>query len=178
MKSKRWIVFGVVALVVIFLDLLTKEIVVQNISKGERISVVGDMLEWTLVYNPGAVWGINPAAHLPISETLFFFIFATIALAILVKFASSLDFKRDKPLFISLASVAGGAIGNLVDRARYGEVVDFIRVDFGFPPFDPWPIFNIADIAITCGVIVLMLDSIFVKRDGSSKLESSGEINE
>ena len=63
---------------------------------------------------------------------------------------------------IGLGLVMGGAIGNLIDRIRAGEVTDFIEVDLGFWPLDPWPIFNIADAALTTGVIILVYCFVFL----------------
>ncbi|MBN2542057.1 signal peptidase II, partial [bacterium] len=71
-----------------------------------------------------------------------------------------------------LLFVLGGAIGNLIDRMRFGEVIDFISVDLGFWPVNPWPIFNIADAAITVGIIMLIIASI--KSDGREKDKNSG----
>jgi signal peptidase II len=74
---------------------------------------------------------------------------------------------------VSLAMVMGGALGNIWDSWRYGHVRDFLHFDFGFPPADPWPAFNLADSMICVGVFLLALGMIVSgiahKKEGSRK---------
>jgi signal peptidase II len=59
---------------------------------------------------------------------------------------------------VALGLVGGGAIGNLIDRVIYGSVTDFVVVDLGFWPLNPWPAFNVADAALVVGVLLMVVD--------------------
>lgn len=61
-------------------------------------------------------------------------------------------------IHVALGLIAGGAIGNLVDRLLYARVVDFVLVDLDFWPLDPWPVFNVADVVLVVGVCLMILD--------------------
>jgi signal peptidase II len=112
--------------------------------------VLGEWLRWTLVYNPGAAFGL----HLGPWSRWIFVVLTFVALAVLWNmYRTSVPEARMKVL--ALSSIAGGAIGNLVDRLRSSRgVVDFI--DVGVRDWR-WPTFNIADIAVSCGAIALAI---------------------
>jgi signal peptidase II len=112
--------------------------------------VLGEWLRWTLVYNPGAAFGFHLG---PYSRWIF------IGLTFLALFVLWSMYRTSEPTarmkVIALASIAGGAIGNLVDRVRSPRgVVDFIDVGVGAWR---WPTFNIADIAVSCGAVALAI---------------------
>ena len=115
-------------------------------------SVAGDWLRLTLVYNPGAAFGLNVGEH---SRWVFMGL-TVIALGILGRlYMNTRD--GDLPRSIALALVCGGALGNLIDRVRFGHVVDFLDFHaFGWH----WPAFNVADSAITIGAVLLILDGL------------------
>jgi signal peptidase II len=112
--------------------------------------VIGEWLRWTLVYNPGAAFGFHLGPH----SRWIFIALTFVALWVLWSmYRTSAPSARLKML--ALASIAGGAIGNLIDRVRSSRgVVDFIDVGVGAWR---WPTFNIADIAVSCGAIALAI---------------------
>jgi signal peptidase II len=145
----------VTALLVLIVDQASKYAVVSYVGFADRIDVLGSSVRLTHIRNPGAVFGIMKGA-----ATYFAFFSAVAALVLLVV----LFFARRASVMtrISLGMVLGGAVGNLIDRIRYGAVVDFI--DIGISSQVRWPSFNVADVAITLGVIMLIVTTL--KRPG------------
>lgn len=160
--STRWILLAVITTAGFLADWGTKSLVISSIEPGAVRPVIGDVLQWTLAFNPGAVNSLNPADWIPGFPTReFYMAFTILGLVLIAVFYGRLDATRYRWTLWGLALVMPGAAGNLLDRilGRPG-VVDFIRVDLGFPPVNPWPIFNLADIYITFGAILLILDSL------------------
>jgi signal peptidase II len=116
--------------------------------QGFPRGVAGDWLRMTLVYNPGAAFGLNVGEH----SRWVFMALTVIALGILGRlYLNTRD--GDMPRSIALALVCAGALGNLIDRVRSGRgVVDFIDVGVGATR---WPTFNVADMAVSTGAVVL-----------------------
>lgn len=140
-------------LAVVILDQFSKYIVVENMALGESIPIIEEVFHLTYILNPGAAFGMF--AH----NRLFFIAIAVIVIGIIIWarreiLASPWEVKAGCGLFL------GGAIGNLIDRARQGLVIDFFD-------FRIWPVFNIADIAICIGVglIIWNLLKTELKRD-------------
>lgn len=135
---------------------------------GQMIPVMGDFFRFTFVENPGMAFGYDPGS----SFKLIISIFSLVASIGLIFYLYAI---RDKSLSlrIAIACILGGAVGNLIDRTFYGvifdyaplfygKVVDFFDFDFfNFTLFgrsyDRWPVFNIADAAVTIGVLILLL---------------------
>jgi len=135
---------------------------------GQMIPVFGDFFRFTFVENPGMAFGYDPGSKFKLIISVFSLV-ASIGLIFYLYVI------RDKSwsLKIAIALILGGAVGNLIDRTFYGlffdyaplfygKVVDFFDVDFfDFTLFgrsyDRWPVFNIADAAVTIGVLVLVL---------------------
>lgn len=142
-----------IAIVIIILDQLTKQMAISSLKSGPSISVLGNFLRLTYVENRGAAFGI-------LANQRLFFIVVTSIVVILI--AGVLVVKRDM-LFsltkISMYMVVAGAIGNLIDRIRFGYVVDFIDIRFG--SFYNFPVFNIADISIVIGTFILTVLILF-----------------
>ncbi len=112
--------------------------------------VLGSTVRFTLVYNPGAAFGL----HLGAQSRIIFSVLAVGALALLWQLFRSTR-AEDWLRALALALVCGGAVGNLVDRLRSARgVVDFIDIGIGA---SRWPTFNVADIAVTCGAVLLAL---------------------
>ncbi len=142
-------VFGVIFPVVMVLDVITKQWALDALGGGRRMELFGGLVPLTLAFNRGAAFGLEVG-----EDSRWFFVPVTLlALVLLVKLfihARSYDLLR----LASLSLVVAGAVGNLYDRLRWSlGVVDFIGpVWLGFAHF---PIFNVADIAITCGAVML-----------------------
>lgn len=143
----------VLPLAVVILDQFSKYIVVENMALGESIPIIEEVFHLTYILNPGAAFGMF--AH----NRLFFIAIAVVVIGIIIWarreiLASPSEVKAGCGLFL------GGAIGNLIDRARQGLVIDFFD-------FRIWPVFNIADIAICIGVglIIWNLLKTELKRD-------------
>ena len=142
-------IFWSVGLTVVILDAATKLLAVAFLSPQRmQHPVMGDALRWTLVYNPGAAFGL----HLGVHSRWIFTLLTLGALGILWRlYAHSHGGERLRALAIAL--VSGGAVGNLVDRLRSPlGVVDFIDAGIGDAR---WPTFNVADMAVTVGALLL-----------------------
>ncbi|TYP73060.1 signal peptidase II [Paenibacillus methanolicus] len=156
-----------VALVVLVLDQITKRIVSGGMEVGDQISVIGEFFKIHLYKNNGAAFSILPNQRL-------FFIVMTIAVVIgIIWYIRKNRSSGRALLMVSLGLILGGAIGNLVDRALYGEVVDFFKLTFGSYIF---PIFNIADIGITIGVVLILLDTMLDAKNQRAKAPGNGDI--
>lgn len=136
-----WLRAGLVAVAVLGLDQLTKALVRSDVAVGEKNEVL-PFLDIGHVHNDGVAFGfLGGGGAIVLAVTL-------AALALLVGF-----FARNpgRPLlWLPTGMLLGGAVGNLVDRVHQGYVTDFIQLPH-------WPSFNVADISITCGVIVLVV---------------------
>jgi signal peptidase II len=132
------------------LDFVTKMIVQRTFVPHEQIDVLGSFLRLTYIYNPGAAFGI----YLGESSRLIFMGLSVAALVVLMMmywFTPALDRGR----LFAIALICAGALGNLIDRIRSPHgVVDFVDVGFGQWR---WPVFNVADMAVTVGAVVLAL---------------------
>lgn len=138
----------VIALVILATDQVTKQMVLGSIEAGSLVPVISPYLSFTYVRNPGIAFGL----HLGAFSRPFFVLTAIAVLAALIGFYRSTP-RVDRLRRLSIAVLCAGAIGNLIDRIRWSEgVVDFIRLSVaGYE----WPIFNVADMAVTFGAILL-----------------------
>lgn len=161
MIPKKYLILLATIGTLVSLDQLTKFIILNRFTIGERSEVIENFFHLTLVFNSGAAFGM--LANLPedIREP-FFFIVPGITLAIILYVFHRLA-EQQRTSVYALALIVGGAIGNIVDRARLGQVVDFL--DFHLGNTYHFPAFNLADTAITLGVFLLFL-SLFVEKEG------------
>lgn len=152
---------------VVTLDFLTKEWVVRTISMYERRPVLGDWFRLTYTHNPGAAFGIHIGEH----SRVFFLVLALLALVVLGLIYRSTS--RGDPLrLVAVALVAGGAVGNILDRLRYAAgVVDFLDVGIGDLR---WPTFNVADSAVSVGAILLLISFWLEERRAGDEGEGTG----
>jgi signal peptidase II len=141
-----------------------------------QIDVMGDWFKFLYAENPGAAFGFMRSVPAATRDTVFFSLTFVVFLAILgIIIRTPIRFWV---VLVALTGVLAGAAGNFVDRVRYGYVIDFIDMDLGFMH---WPTYNVADIAITVGVILLLLDITFnpesplVQDDGKDDLRDSDE---
>jgi signal peptidase II len=151
-----WTWLGVSALVIL-LDWITK----QRVSEALELYRPQEVLSWlniTLAHNYGAAFSfLSDAGGW---QRGFFIVLTSLVSVVLLVWLLRLP-REEWRTGLGLALVLGGAIGNLVDRVQLGYVVDFIDVHFGGWHY---PAFNVADSAITCGVILLLLDAVFLSR--------------
>lgn len=131
---------------ILILDQFTKFLILKFIPENQSIVIIKNIFHLTLVKNTGAAFGIFRGAH------PFLTIISLIAIIIiLTHLRSPALLHKDKVNFklkISLILILSGAMGNLIDRLRYGYIIDFLD-------FRIWPVFNIADSSITIGAILL-----------------------
>ncbi len=152
-----------IALFVFVLDYVTKKIIATQMNIGDQISVISNFFLITSHRNRGAAFGI-------LQEQRLFFIIITIVIVIGIIWYIQAMRKTAKPwLLIGLGLVLGGALGNFLDRARYGEVVDFLQFNFGSYQF---PIFNVADSAIVCGVALILIDTLLSAKDEKKRMDN------
>lgn len=143
---------------VLALDVVTKLWVVSTFSLHQSVPVLGDVVRLTYTHNPGAAFGINVGEH----SRIFFLVLALAALVVLAVLYRSTPV-TDRVRLFAISLVAAGALGNILDRLRYERgVVDFIDVGVGGYR---WPIFNVADMAVTTGAILLLI-SFYMEGDG------------
>jgi signal peptidase II len=145
----RW-AFWAAALLVVALDLVTKVIAEATLLRTPGVAVLGDWFQLRLVYNQGAAFGLHLG---PYSRWIFLTV-AVVAVFVLHRMSRTSPI-GDSFRQIALGLVAGGAAGNLIDRIRSERgVVDFLDVGIGTLR---WPTFNVADIAVSCGAIALVI---------------------
>ena len=145
---KRQIAFAVVSvLAIFFLDQYSKFLVSLKLVTGESIPVIKDILHITFVKNTGAAFGLFK------NSTIIFILISVVAVVVIAGFILRSIQRGDFSLRLlfnaGLVLIVSGAMGNLVDRLRFGYVIDFIDVRI-------WPVFNIADTSITIGTIFLL----------------------
>lgn len=125
---------------ILFTDQLTKFLAIRSLALNQSIPVIKGVFHLSLVHNRGAAFGI-------LKNQLPLFILTAVLAIILIFF--NLRYNKHRKLYsIALSLILAGAIGNLFDRLRFGYVIDFLD-------FRVWPVFNVADSAITVGAILL-----------------------
>ena len=149
--SNAWRWFALSAAVVLA-DQITKWAVLANFAYGERLPITG-FLNLVLVYNKGAAFSMFADASG--WQTPLLIVFALVAAGIVGYLIVKNPHRR--LLCLGLALILAGAVGNLIDRLRYGHVVDFL--DFHAMGWH-WPAFNVADSAITIGAVLLILEGL------------------
>jgi signal peptidase II len=142
---------AVIVGVILFLDQLTKTLIAQSLEIGQRIPMIASFFDLTHLRNPGAAFSFLAQAPEWFRQP-FFLIVTGVAVVALLFF---ITYAKDEGtlLVVAAASILGGAIGNLIDRLLYGEVIDFLL--FYWRDYH-WPAFNVADSCITLGVIGLL----------------------
>jgi len=135
----------------------------QHVPLGGRIPLTQTgWFEWVHFSNTGAAFGI-------LQDNNLFFIGLSLAALVGLSWALKASIFLGKLNLAGLLLLLSGILGNLTDRLLHGYVVDFLYFDLGFPPFNPWPAFNVADSCICIAVVCLMLATFF---DGRSNRES------
>lgn len=142
----------VIAGAVLALDQVTKYVVLARLAPGVMVVVADDFLSLTLVRNPGLAFGV--LAGVPAGWRWVVALLSIVALLILARLAIRTLPGGGWVGRVALGLIFGGAAGNLIDRARWGSVVDFIDV---YWRSYHWPAFNVADSSISVGVVLLAL---------------------
>mgnify|MGYP003449213838 FL=1 len=144
---------------IILLDQLTKQQIMHTMRLHESIPVIPNLFSLTYIRNPGAAFGLL-AGSSNAFRMVFFGLTSIFAFGLLGTILLRMP-EEDWVGRISVAGILGGAIGNLIDRLRFGEVIDFLDV---YIETYHWPAFNVADSAITIGVIFLIIHFAFEKQ--------------
>jgi signal peptidase II len=141
-KARAWLLAGGVAALVIVLDQLAKSAVRNSIVPGEEHRFLPGV-ELVNTRNRGVAFGFLPGSHVGVTILI-----GVALLALLVYFARHATLPL---IWLPTGMLVGGALGNIVDRARSGAVTDFVKLPLGWPPF------NLADASITLGILALFL---------------------
>ena len=151
-----------IAGVVVVVDQIVKLIALDRLAPGIPVDVVPGLIALTLVRNPGLAFGL--LASIPAGWRWVVGLLSLLALIVLLRVALRVLPRGGWREQTAIGLIFGGAVGNLIDRTRYGSVVDFVDVYFrGWH----WPAFNVADSAITVGVALLALGLVTDKSPGS-----------
>lgn len=159
----RTVELATVAMVIV-VDQITKFFVRSTIPLYSKRSIIPHLLDFTHVQNSGAAFGLLNASAFPYKSALMIVV-ATLALVAISLYARQLG-SEERLSRYGLCLILGGALGNLIDRAVSGYVVDFVDVYWGDAHF--WA-FNVADAAITIGAILVLLEMIGVGRHHASR---------
>lgn len=153
MKNK-YIWVGSIVTIILVLDQATKYIIEKRVRLYEVITVIPGLFNITHVRNKGAAFSLFASAP-AVFRTLFFVSVSIIAIVVI---AFLIRKTHERLQVFAFSFIASGAAGNLIDRVRYGEVVDFIQ---WYVKSYYWPSFNVADSAISIGVALLAYDMLF-----------------
>ncbi|WP_254923050.1 signal peptidase II [Rhodococcus sp. OK302] len=161
-RPLRLVMLIVIAAVILVADILTKVWAVAAITPGQPIEIIGDVVTFTLVRNPGAAFSM---------ATSMTWILTLVAIGVVIGVIKIGRTLRSPWWALGLGLVLGGALGNLMDRLfrapgfMQGHVVDFMSIGW-------WPVFNIADSAIVCGAILLVVLTLFGFEPNGERLHS------
>jgi len=158
--------FILFALFIILFDQASKFYIQHNMYIGESIAVIEGIFHITYVENPRTSFGLFEY------NSSFFVIAVLVSVILVILIYKKIIFKKDPFMYIPLTLALGGAVGNLIDRVRIdGKVIDFID-------FRIWPVFNFADSAIVCGMLVLLIHVLFHAPEKEDKGEGEEWKNE
>jgi signal peptidase II len=182
-KLKPFSTRGIIILVagVFLLDQLSKYIIKHTMQLGDPIPILGSFFQITYVENSGMAFGIH------VDNRILFTILSVFALILVVYYL--IKSRKEHPVLqLALSLILGGAIGNIFDRILHGQVVDFLDFEFfniALPSFNflfinfqgyhmtRWPVFNIADSAVTCGMILIAVSVLFVKETTKNEVSTT-----
>ena len=149
-EARKAMLYGGITASIIAMDQITKFIVQQTLPPYQPVPVLGDFFRLTYIYNPGAAFGLHVGA---MSRYIFLGLTVACVIVLLAWFRSTP--MADRMRLLAIALVTAGALGNFIDRVRSARgVVDFLDVGLGDVR---WPVFNIADIGVTVGAVLLAI---------------------
>lgn len=155
----RWIWITVLVIVA---DLVSKFFATTFLSLHEPVALMPS-LNFLLAYNSGAAFSFLSSAS---GWQRWFFVIIAVAISIMIVVWLRRMPTQERLSGVALSFILGGAIANVWDRIQYGYVIDFIDVYYGQWH---WPVFNLADSAITLGAVLLIIDTLFVSKKGSDE---------
>jgi len=164
----RYIVLLMLSVGTILLDQASKAHIMQTMRLHESIPIIPNFFSLTYIRNPGAAFGLLASSSNGF-RLLFFGLTSLFALILLGTIFVRLR-HDDWAGRLSIAGILGGAIGNMLDRLRFGEVIDFL--DFYVEGYH-WPAFNVADAAISVGVVFLIIHFAMEKRESDVALQQN-----
>jgi len=168
MRTRSLLLYFLIAAFVTIADQVSKSLIQIFLYEGEKVSIIGDLLYFRLVYNAGGAMGTS------IGPSWVYLILTLVALVIIARYIITMPY-AGWHVKTALAMIFGGAVGNLIDRIIYGKVIDFIDMDFPDIPFlyiQRWFTFNLADAAITVGLVIFAVGILFRKKDKSAPTEN------
>ncbi|MBI4764251.1 MAG: signal peptidase II [Deltaproteobacteria bacterium] len=157
---KKYWLLGLTFLVVVILDFLTKEYVITHFPLYSSQPIIPGLLNLVHIRNKGVAFGILGGAA-PVWRDILLLLFPIVAMTGILIFALR-NPQQKTGILLSLGGIIGGALGNLIDRLRFRAVIDFLDIYWG--PYH-WPAFNVADSAITLGVLFLVF-SYMIRKEG------------
>lgn len=158
MKNKKNLSVIMLGILIVIIDRITKLLLINK-----EITIIPNLLNFTYIENNGVAFGIAS------NNTILIVLLNVIILAIIIKFLKEKFSKTNYIIILSLIMILAGGVGNLIDRIAMGYVIDFIDINI----LD-FPVFNIADISITVGVIMIMIiliSSLFEKENNIEKVK-------
>jgi signal peptidase II len=160
----KYIIFFLTVICIVLLDQATKAIIHATMALYSSRPLIDGLLSITYVRNPGAAFGFLAQAP-PFFRSVFFVLVTLLAIGMIIYYL--VISRADQPgLIFALSLILSGALGNLIDRLRFGEVVDFIDV---FWRSHHWPAFNVADAAISVGAMIMILEMVRHRKDDDTK---------
>lgn len=156
------IIAAIIIIISVVSDQITKFWAADVLKNGDSIKIIGNFLRFTYAENKGAAFSI-------LQNQRTFFLIITIVMLIFLGYIYFKTKNITKLSKVSIAMITGGAIGNFIDRYRFGYVIDFIDVRFG--DFYNFPVFNIADSFVVCGTILMIILILFNKFEKSGSNE-------
>ncbi len=158
MLKNKYVCLVLVAATVVFADQLTKAIVLNNLPLYQSLTIIPGLFDITHIRNPGGAFGFLAGSGPGVRKLVFVFV-SLMALVLIFWFYLETP-STHRFLAAGFAMIFGGAVGNLIDRIRLGEVVDFLDVYVGKYH---WPAFNVADSAIVVGIGIFLLHLVLKK---------------
>jgi signal peptidase II len=162
MRLQRLLPYTTISFLIILSDQIAKIFISGYLTEGQSVPVIGNFIRFQFLFNEGGAMGTSLGPS-------WIYVVLTIAALVLIARYFLTSESGAALTKIPLALIFGGAIGNLIDRIRFGKVIDFIDVDIPDIPFlgvTRWWTFNIADAAITCGLAVFLLALLFGRKTG------------
>lgn len=142
--------------ILVIIDQITKYLTIQNIDLHEVVEIIPNVLSFTYIQNTGAAWSILEG------QMWFFYIVTAFVIAFLLYYLYT-EGRGDKILGIILSVILAGTVGNFIDRIIFQYVVDMIKVEF-----INFPIFNVADMLLTVGVVALMIYTVYEEKSSTN----------